>query len=227
MTLKEQYNKERRRIQQQIRRMKKRGYEIQENVLPKKPRRITRASVNRLKNVKPDIIYKKASFKMPNGQKIKGMERRKEERRASARKAAQTRQFNRIAAGIQAGAPDPKYEEGRLILEGIYNRIDSIDKQHQAAAAHLYNVLDREISQYGEEAVCRNIAEAPQDIKDLSEAALKYNPGDPRHEEAIRNLQNLITGEIPTMEEMLKLQDAIDKDDFVTYDGSEDDWLFD
>ena len=227
MTIKEQYNRERRRIQQQIRRMKKRGYEIQENALPKKPKRITRASVNRLKNVKPDTIYKKSKFQMPNGQKISGMERRKTERREAARKAAQTRQFNRIAAGIQAGEPDSKYEEGKLILNGIYNKIDFVDSKHQSAAAHLYNVLDHEISQYGERAVCLEIAEAPQDIKDAAETALKYNPGDARHEEAIRMLQMLITGTIPTMEEMIKLQDKIDADDFVEYDGSADDWLFD
>lgn len=227
MTIKEQYNRERRRIQQQIRRMKKRGYEIRENTLPKKPKRITRASVNRLKNVKPDTIYKKASFKMPNGQKISGMERRKAERREAARKAAQTRQYNRIKSGMDSGEPDPKYEEGRLILDGIYNKIDSIDNQHDVAAAHLYNILDREINKYGEETVCRQIAEAPQDIKDLAEAALKYNPGDARHDEAIRNLQMLITGTIPSMEEMIKLQEKIDADDFVTYNGSEDDWLFD
>lgn len=227
MTIKEEYNKERRRIQQQIRRMKKRGYEIQENTLPKKPKRITRASVNRLKNVKPDTIYKKSSFKMPNGQKISGMERRKTERREAARKAAQTRQFNRIKSGIDSGEPDPKYEEGRLILDGIYDRINSIDRQHERAATHLYNVLEEEISQYGERAVCLEIAEAPLDVKAAAEQALRYNPGDPRHEEAIRQLQILITGTIPTMEEMIKLQDEIDKDDFVEYDGSADEWLFD
>lgn len=88
------YRKERKRIQQFIRRAKKRGYVFEENVLPDKPKKITQASVNRLKKITPTVLYQKSTAVSPYGGIVKGTKARQQERFVSARKGVQTRSRN-------------------------------------------------------------------------------------------------------------------------------------
>ena len=62
-----QYEKELKRIKQFIRRAEKRGYRFPDNVIPPKPKRITRASVSRLQKIKPQTLYKKATALSESG----------------------------------------------------------------------------------------------------------------------------------------------------------------
>lgn len=62
MTLKQEYMKERKRIQQAVSRKKKSGYIVPENLLPDIPKRITRASINRLKKITPKTIISKSEL---------------------------------------------------------------------------------------------------------------------------------------------------------------------
>lgn len=56
-----QYRKERRRIQRQIRRMENRAYDVPD-LLPKIPKKITEASVRRLKRITTEKLYKESRF---------------------------------------------------------------------------------------------------------------------------------------------------------------------
>ena len=62
MTRKQEYMKERKRIQQAISRQKKYGYIVPENLLPDIPKRITKASINRLKKITPKTIRSKSEL---------------------------------------------------------------------------------------------------------------------------------------------------------------------
>lgn len=62
MTIKQEYMKERRRIQQAISQQKKGGYIVPENLLPHIPKRITKASINRLKKITPKTIRSKSEL---------------------------------------------------------------------------------------------------------------------------------------------------------------------
>lgn len=57
----QEYRRERQRIQQQINRMTKRGYDVPE-LLPKIPKKITEASVRRLKKLTAEKLYKESRF---------------------------------------------------------------------------------------------------------------------------------------------------------------------
>lgn len=59
--VKQAYRKERQRIQRQINRMTKRGYDVPE-LLPKIPKKITEASVLRLKKLTTEKLYKESRF---------------------------------------------------------------------------------------------------------------------------------------------------------------------
>jgi hypothetical protein len=88
--------KERKRVQQNIRRMKKRGYifddfEIPQNEYTKKGN-ISKKTLKKLKALTPDTLYKKARWiDTETGEILTGKERRKEERHERAQKAAETR----------------------------------------------------------------------------------------------------------------------------------------
>lgn len=89
--LKESYRKQRKRILQFIKRAESRGY-VFNFELPKKPKRITEASVRRLQKITPKKLYEKSkAVDFNTGEILSGTEYRKRERKEAARRAAVTR----------------------------------------------------------------------------------------------------------------------------------------
>ena len=96
MAIKDDYMKQRRRIQRAISRMEKGGYILPENVLPPIPKRITRASVRRLEKITTDVLYKKSRYvDIETGEIISGIVARDRKRSEAAKKAAETRRRNK------------------------------------------------------------------------------------------------------------------------------------
>lgn len=91
--LQQEYRKQRRRIQQFIRRTEKRGYQFDPNILPDKPKKITKQSVERLRKLTPEKLYKKSVYggEATYGEIVKGTKGRQLERKKSAEKARETR----------------------------------------------------------------------------------------------------------------------------------------
>ena len=99
MTIKEEYARERKRLQQFVRRAEKRGYIFPENIIPKKPKRVRRESVNALQRLTPDRLYSKAHYVSPEtGEYMSGKRGVKEERANIAKKASETRRKQRQQA---------------------------------------------------------------------------------------------------------------------------------
>lgn len=92
-----EYRKERNRIQRQINRMHKRGYYGMEEMLPAKPKKVTKASVRRLKRITTKDLYDKADFiDLTTGEVLgTGEQGRAIERKRSAVKAQETRRARR------------------------------------------------------------------------------------------------------------------------------------
>lgn len=89
------YFKQVRRIKQFIRRAEKRGFYFNENVLPKRPNRITQASVRKLAKLTPDKLYEKAEYAgtLSYGEIVPSIEGLKLERSARAKKGAETKKY--------------------------------------------------------------------------------------------------------------------------------------
>lgn len=86
------YNRERSRIQRQLRRMMARGYIVPGDILPPIPKRVTVASVRRLQKITTKKLYDSSDFQdLVSGEVVPGKEGRKLERKRSAQKAAQKR----------------------------------------------------------------------------------------------------------------------------------------
>lgn len=92
MTYKEQYKNEIKRIKRFISRAKKRGYSFNFKE-PVPPKRIRKESVERLKRITSEKLYAGAEYtgELSHGEKLTGLQGRKLERSASAKKGAETR----------------------------------------------------------------------------------------------------------------------------------------
>ena len=88
-----EYNRQRKRIQNFISRNKKRGFLFDENILPKTPKRVTKASVNRLKKLTPEKLYSKAKhLDTETGEITKGLQASKELRRKAREETKRRKQ---------------------------------------------------------------------------------------------------------------------------------------
>ena len=93
LTLNQQlYQKELRRLKQFIRRTEKRGFHYAEDIIPEKPKRITKKSIERLQKLTAQELYKKATYKDPiTGAELTGAGGRQLERKRAAIKGAKTK----------------------------------------------------------------------------------------------------------------------------------------
>ena len=83
------------RIKNFIRRATKRGYEFSDNVIPTMPKRVTKKSIEKIKNIKPKDLYSKASYlDKSTGEIVSGSTGRKIERNLSRQKSKETRKNN-------------------------------------------------------------------------------------------------------------------------------------
>ena len=84
------------RIKRFIRNARKRGYEFDDNVLPKQPKRVTRKKLEEIKNIKPSNLYDKAVYHDEiSNETFTGQEGRRIERYRANLKAKATRQKNK------------------------------------------------------------------------------------------------------------------------------------
>lgn len=92
MTYKDQYKKEMKRIKRFISRAEKRGYYFNFKE-PQVPKRIRKESVEKLKKITPEKLYTSATYRglYSDFRELSGLEARKIERSASAKKGAETR----------------------------------------------------------------------------------------------------------------------------------------
>lgn len=107
----EQYRRERRRINQLIRRAEKRGFIIPKSAKPGKPlKRPTEKSIERLKAITPEAIYERAKYKS------QGKTYRGEEARKIARKEAREQTAKKKAEQAKSKAEQAAREEAEKIF---------------------------------------------------------------------------------------------------------------
>ena len=81
------YQKQRRRLQQAVRRGIKQGYIFNEDVIPSLPKRVTKKALKKIENTKPEDLYKKAIWlDTETGEIIPAPEKRKERRSRKKKK---------------------------------------------------------------------------------------------------------------------------------------------
>lgn len=137
-----EYNKQVRRIKNFIKRAEKRGYEFNEDILPKTPKRITKQAIKRLENLKPNQLYAKAEFlDTSTGEMLKGTKGRQLERKRASEKAKQTRQRNKS----KKKKPKTTLKAEDVILNNFYEYLKSFPVKLTAKIRQFVKKLEMEI----------------------------------------------------------------------------------
>lgn len=137
-----EYNKQVRRIKNFIKRAEKRGYEFNEDILPKTPKRITKQAIKRLENLKPNQLYAKAEFlDTSTGEMLKGTKGRKLEWQRASEKAKQTRQRNKS----KKKKPKTTLKAEEVILNNFYEYLKSFPVKLTAKIRQFVKKLEMEI----------------------------------------------------------------------------------
>lgn len=167
--------------------MAKRGYVI-DAVLPKEPKKITEASVRRIKKISSDL-YKKSYYVTEEGEVISGEEGRKYERSRSAKKAAETRKRKKQESSIRYD-----WQIAFDWLEGIIQKV--IEKGSERVASAIRDIVDAAVIRSSEREVGMIIVsqqdEVRQSIEEIAESFYSAQSG--KYSYALSKLSQILGG---------------------------------
>lgn len=158
-----QYRKERRRIQNAMNRLDKQGYVLPEDLLPSIPKKVTQASINRLKKITSESIYKKSKkLDFETGEAIPGIVARDKARSQRAKEAARRRSFKQEYVSPQVYTEPPQYTTFPSGADIIINnfRSDVIGRFPESAGPILNRWLDGLLAQQDKEDVANMLETA-------------------------------------------------------------------
>lgn len=131
--IEKEYQKERKRLNQLARRLEKRGYIVDRSkIIPEKPKRLTEKSVERLRKIKPENVYKKIQFVDPDTGEIvpgsKGREIEKQRRKKPQAPTEPTQEIQETQQTAPEPEPEPELpEEWEIGLDNLNELLNSID----------------------------------------------------------------------------------------------------
>lgn len=211
-----EYKKQRRRIQRFIKSAEKRGYMFDQRVLPAVPKKITKASVQRLAKITPTILYKKAVYTTLNNEVVSGEEGRQLERKAASKKQQRTRKATPVdKSGItKAGRPPAIVDTILSAVEDLIARFpdgnDWKDWQYQLHEKHknvLQRMLETQIMLSGRSVIAMRLQNSTADIVQLVERIVYGDSKDEAYQADIGWFAQIIKGDNLTAEEALYIQD--------------------
>lgn len=119
--LRKQYQKELKNLKQRIRRAEKAGYSF-DSIIPNKPKRVTQKTLERLRNIRGDVLYKKAqTYTSPLGEILSKPPTSKEKRRIER----ESKKYRDVRDEIEYGE-DIRYINDE-ILRSAEEKIDEFD----------------------------------------------------------------------------------------------------
>lgn len=161
--IQQQYRKERRRIQNTMNRLEKQGYVLPEDLLPSIPKKVTQASINRLKKITSESIYKKSKkLDFETGEITPGIVARDKARSQRAKEAARTRSIKKEYTEPTVYIEPPAYTTFPSGADIIINnfRSDVIGRFPESAGPILNRWLDGLLSQQDKEDVANMLETA-------------------------------------------------------------------
>ena len=153
----QEYRKERQRIQRQINRMTNRGYDVPE-LLPKIPKKITEASVRRLKKITTEKLYKESRFiDIETGEILTSKEGRALER--SRRK--KPKQKVQVPPPTPIAPPEPDYVMfDKQILTVFTMEMTEIFGRNEKLFNYITRWYNMSLEKYGAEEMAESLEKA-------------------------------------------------------------------
>lgn len=161
--IQQQYRKERRRIQNAMNRLEKQGYVLPEDLLPSIPKKVTQSSINRLKKITSESIYKKSKkLDFETGEITPGIVARDKARSQRAKEAARTRSIKKEYTEPTVYIEPPQYTTFPSGADIIINnfRSDVIGRFPESAGPILNRWLDGLLAQQDKEDVANMLETA-------------------------------------------------------------------
>lgn len=213
-----EYRKERKRVRDLIRRLKKRGYIDLDDILPPIPKKITAGSIRRLQEITPAKLYEKAQYVTPEGEIVSGRKGRILERRRATEKAKETvkkkkPQREEPKAGEKPKKEKPKEEkapeaevpdtyipsEQDIIKERIREFIAEAARRHENPRGGItildwFNtfVAEQEAKEDGGYSFYQKLKEREDDLCTEIDYALYYEPESTIFESHFANVQQIL-----------------------------------
>lgn len=239
-TLKEQYFKERNRILRFIRDAKKRGYYWEGEPVPAIPKKITPASIRRLKKITPDSLYDKAKYKdKKTGEILTGKQRRFQERTAAAKKAAKTkartkareRMYKTQGLDFKMGLGSAPFTDN--VLARVENELKAWDplgywpsglkEAKEKDKNTLQRLLESAIEREGRDVVAERLQKNAMRVTDLTLEILyasgteegNFKDGRTRVNADLAEMARIISGRALSLAEMKRLSDLTDLMDVI------------
>ena len=240
-----EYRRQRNRLNRFYKSASARGYVWDKSFTPDIPKVVTEASVRRLKKLTPESLYKKA-YKIADyetGELISGEKARKQERKESARKAAETRKKNKLKKEInEALKTDTKgfYKEEiktdyplatDVIINNFMSQIDQWESKTMWSDDFkrikeddkniLKNIIEGAINDQGREAVALRIEENANELNGLF-AEILYGSGSTEHhlqsgrkqvQLDLQRVASIVRGRSLTPRESLSIMSAMEENE--------------
>lgn len=205
------YYKEQRRINRFVKAAEKRGFIFNLKILPPQPKKITKASVRRLKKITPETLYKKASYQTDDFRIISGVEGRKLERSMAAKKQASTPSHQKPTTSQATRKGPPSIVDSVLAtVEELIARFpdgniwtDWQEKLHRKHKNMLEGMLNTQIMLYGRATIAYRFENAAAQVVDLAEQIIYGDSKEEDFQIDIQAMARIIKGENLNSEEIL------------------------
>lgn len=209
------WKKELKRLQQFIRRAKKRGYTFSEDVIPETPKRITKKQLSKIKGLNPQTLYEQAEFYNPEtGETISGVEGRKFERKRSAKKAQLTKAIKQTQ-NTKISLP----KQTDLVLQNVRDLINQFTpsnlwsnywtQKKEEDKNKLQSLLDNAIAQEGENVVAERLENYAGDIERIINSIV-YGSDEEQVQFDLVEFATIIKGRSLTQQESSELTDLME-----------------
>lgn len=204
-----EYRAERRRISRQIQRMEKRGYQFAESPLPAVPKKVTPASVRRLKGITTPKLYQKSEYVSPlTGESMPGVQGRGYERSHRGESAPEQSVviLNHVREQLDRWFPDPGWRPSmRAAKQGDVNTARAI--------------LSDALITYGEQAVARNLENSAGNIYDILEKICYASDSQGQVSASLVEFTQILTGHSLSMADNMFITERAERMDFDEFGG--------
>lgn len=217
------------RIKESYRRLISQGYRfdrpLEDIVNLERPKSVRKTTLAKLAKITPASLRKfTTAISEVTGKIIPGTEAFTERRREAGKKGAKTRAIVKEAKKESAKIPTweeqrrlqdlldlqraQEFQAGELIMQQLENLFDLFPTK---GSNRLKKMLDREIINYGRDAVMRSIAQAPEEIIRQAQELVYYERDKESLHKGYIALHNMITGEIANLDTRKQLEFELDE----------------
>lgn len=215
-----EYQRQYNRIKNYIKSMEEAGYVLDSNALPKIPKKITPASVRRLKAITSKTLYAKSTYTRATGETIPGTKRRREELKYS-RETGESVSRKHHKAKTKITKPKSDFMNPPSVTDLILSQVEDLinrfpdgydwrpyqQELHEKHKTILEKVLDGQIRMYGRTVVAMRMEKVGQDIVQFADRIVYGDSEDEAFQADVAWFASLIKGESLSAEEALEIEE--------------------